>query len=56
MADDRFQASWWLPSGHGQTLWPVLTRRVRLDVRSEHLELPDGDFVRIDWTGAAARS
>ena len=34
-----------------QTLWPVLTRRVSLDVRSEQLELPDGDFVRLDWVG-----
>jgi uncharacterized protein len=48
---DRFEASWWLPGGHGQTLWPVLTRRVRLDVRSERLELPDGDFVQLDWIG-----
>ena len=37
--------------GHGQTLWPVLTRRVRLDSRSERLDLPDGDFVRLDWIG-----
>lgn len=51
MTDDRFQPSWWLPGGHGQTLWPVLTRRVRLEARSERLELPDGDFVRLDWTG-----
>jgi predicted alpha/beta-fold hydrolase len=51
MADDRFRASWWLPGGHGQTLWPVLTRRVQLDVQSERLELPDGDFVRLDWAG-----
>lgn len=49
----RFQASWWLPGGHAQTLWPALVRRVRLDVRSERLELPDGDFVRLDWTGAS---
>ncbi len=49
MDDGRFEASWWLPGGHGQTLWPVLTRRVPLDVRSERLELPDGDFVRLDW-------
>ena len=52
MADDRYEASWWLPGGHGQTLWPVLMRRVRLDVRSERLELPDGDFVRLDWAGS----
>jgi predicted alpha/beta-fold hydrolase len=48
---DRFEASWWLPGGHSQTLWPVLTRRVGLDVRSQRLELPDGDFVQLDWIG-----
>jgi uncharacterized protein len=52
MAGDRFEASWWLLGGHSQTLWPVLTRRVRLEVRSERIELPDGDFLRLDWVGA----
>jgi predicted alpha/beta-fold hydrolase len=28
-----------------------LTRRVRLKTRSERLELPDGDFTRLDWVG-----
>ena len=51
MVHGRFKASWWLPGGHSQTLWPVLTRRVPLQVRSERLELPDGDFVRLDWVG-----
>jgi hypothetical protein len=53
MENNRFDASWWLPGGHGQTLWPVLTRRVPLDVRPERLELPDGDFVDLDWVGAS---
>ena len=51
MVAGRFKASWWLPGGHSQTLWPVLTRRVPLDARTERLELPDGDFVRLDWVG-----
>lgn len=51
MVNGRFKASWWLPEGHSQTLWPALMRRVRLDVRTERLELPDGDFVRLDWVG-----
>jgi len=51
MTADQFHASWWLRGAHGQTLWPVLTRRVRIDAHSERLELPDGDFVRLDWTG-----
>jgi predicted alpha/beta-fold hydrolase len=53
MAEDRFKASWWLPGGHGQTLWPVLTRRVPLEVRCERMELPDGDFVQLDWAGTS---
>jgi len=51
MVSDRFKASWWLPGAHSQTLWPALMRRVRLEVRSARLELPDGDFVRLDWVG-----
>jgi uncharacterized protein len=51
MTHGRFKASWWLPGGHSQTLWPVLTRRVPLDVRSEQLELPDDDCVQLDWVG-----
>jgi len=44
-----FRPAWWLPGGHAQTLWPVLTRRVRLTTRREMLELPDGDVTRLDW-------
>ncbi len=51
MAEDRFEASWWLPGGHSQTVWPTLTRRVRVDVCSQRLELPDGDFLQLDWVG-----
>jgi predicted alpha/beta-fold hydrolase len=51
MTDERFQPSWWLRGGHRQTIWPVLTRRVRVEARPEWLELPDGDVVRLDWTG-----
>ncbi len=52
MAAERFKETWWLPGGHAQTLWPVLARRVPLDVRAERLELPDGDCVRLEWVGA----
>jgi predicted alpha/beta-fold hydrolase len=51
--DRRFQASWWLRGGHAQTIWASMLRRVPLEVRSESLDLPDGDVVRLDWTGTA---
>ena len=46
-----FCPAWWLSSPHAQTLWPVLCRRrPRPPLRRERLELPDGDFLDLDWT------
>ncbi len=42
----------WLRSGHLQTVLPSLFRRVDgVDYDRERLELADGDFVDLDWTG-----
>lgn len=49
--DAAFKPGWWVRGGHAQTLWPTLARRVRLRTRTEILELPDGDFLRLDWVG-----
>lgn len=46
-----FRPAWWLPGPHLQTLWPYLFRPARaVDLRRERLELPDGDFLDLDWT------
>jgi len=46
-----FSPPWWCRNPHLQTLWPVLfRRRPRPPLRRERLELPDGDFVDLDWT------
>jgi hypothetical protein len=53
MADENtpFKPAWWLRNPHLQTLWPVFFRRHLLPkLRRERLELPDGDFVDLDWT------
>lgn len=50
-ATSAFKPAWWLPNPHLQTLWPVfMRRRLRPPLRRERLELPDGDFVDLDWT------
>lgn len=50
----RFRPAWWLPGPHSQTLWPVLfRRRGKLRLVRERVELPDGDFLDLDWNGAA---
>ncbi len=52
MSDGRFRPAWWLPNRHLQTIWPVLCRkRIALEIRRERLELPDGDFLDVDWVG-----
>jgi predicted alpha/beta-fold hydrolase len=46
-----FQPAWWCRGAHLQTLWaPLLRRGPRVALRRERLELPDGDFVDLDWT------
>lgn len=40
-----------LENRHVQTIFPnVIVPRPRVRVRHEYLELPDGDFTRVDWT------
>jgi len=46
-----FKAPWWLRGRHAQTLWASIMRKVRLKTRRERIELPDGDFVDLDWVG-----
>jgi len=48
-----FKPAWWLPSAHLQTVWPTLMRRKPVvALRRERWELPDGDFLDLDWTPA----
>ncbi len=48
-----FRSAWWLANSHLQTIWPVLSRRkINLPLRRERLELPDGDFLDLDWMGS----
>ena len=52
IAPADFTPAWWLPGPHPQTVWPALIRRTRpVALTRERLELPDGDFIDIDWTG-----
>ena len=54
--ESEFMPAWWLSNPHLQTLWPVLFRwRPRPSLERERVELPDGDFVDIDWAGDGER-
>jgi predicted alpha/beta-fold hydrolase len=45
-----FVPAWWCRGPHAQTLWARLARRApRISLWRERLELPDGDFIDLDW-------
>jgi len=47
---NEFRAAVWLPGPHLQTLWGSLIRPwPAIDTRRERIELPDGDFIDLDW-------
>lgn len=49
-AADRFRPAWWLPGPHAQTLGArILRTRRGVSFRRERVELPDGDFLDLDW-------
>ena len=48
----QFKPAWWLRNSHLQTIWPVICRRRhQLSLENERVELPDGDFVDLNWMG-----
>lgn len=53
MSETSFKPAWWLRNPHMQTLWPVFMRREIKDIPTERerIELPDGDFIDLDWVG-----
>ncbi|WP_224995804.1 YheT family hydrolase [Cesiribacter sp. SM1] len=45
-----YQAPWYLPNGHLQTIIPSLFRKVGgLRYQRERISTPDGDFLDLDW-------
>ncbi len=50
---ETFRPAWWLPGSHAQTLGARMLRRGGgVKFTRERVELPDGDFLDLDWVGA----
>lgn len=50
MQNQTFHPAWWLPGPHLQTLWsPLFRKKSPLPRQRERIELPDGDFIDLDW-------
>ena len=51
----QFNPPWLLRSAHLQTILPAISRRrTEFMYQRERLELPDGDFLDLDWLAAAS--
>jgi hypothetical protein len=46
--------SWWLRSGHAQTLYRKFKAPAVVPHRRQRLELADGDFIDLDWSAGEA--
>jgi len=51
-----YSAPFWLPGGHLQTLYAVSLARPAVAYRRERWELPDGDFIDLDWLDGGANT
>jgi len=53
--ESNFQAAWWLRNRHAQTMYPAFpwSGAPVVSLRSETLELPDGDITTVDWMADA---
>lgn len=45
-----FEPAWWLPGKHLQTIWSSIVPHSKVLLKRERVELPDGDFLDLDWT------
>lgn len=56
IADSTYRSPWFLANPHWQTILPNVTRRrLRIRYRRERFELPDADFVDVDWVASGKR-
>jgi hypothetical protein len=51
-----YEAPWWLPGGHVQTIVAALLPAPRIAWRRERWDTPDGDFIDLDWAEGGARA
>lgn len=52
-----YRAPWWLPGAHLQTIYPAVALKGRPPrYRRARWELPDGDFIDIDWVDGPAEA
>ena len=51
-----YEAPWWLPGGHLQTIAAALAPAPRVAWGRERWDTPDGDFIDLDWAEPETRT
>lgn len=51
---ESYAAPVWLPGGDLQTIWSVLISTPQVEYRRERWDMPDGDFIDLDWVDGRA--
>jgi predicted alpha/beta-fold hydrolase len=55
IVNSQFRPAWWLRNGHAQTIWSSIVRlKPKLVIEWQRVELPDGDFIDLSWSGPKA--
>ncbi len=49
MTEDDYTPPWYLLNGHMDSMYLYLLRKVYVKFNRERIELPDGDFLDLDW-------
>lgn len=50
IVQSQFKPAWWCRNPHLQTLWPLAVKPPHPELKRERVELPDSDFIDLDWT------
>ncbi len=50
ISPSTYAAPFFLPNGHGQTLFPILRRVTGVHYQRERITTPDDDFLDLDWS------
>lgn len=51
---EPYAAPVWLPGGDLQTIWSVVIGTPKVEYRRERWDMPDGDFIDLDWVDGPA--
>lgn len=56
ITNSDYKPPFWQFNAHLQTIYPSLVRKVKVNYQRERIDLPDGDFLDLDWSYVSSKS